>query len=322
MSTNPVSSTTSDTAGTLLHSDTKDVLERLKLQFSYALRDRERAARAVEFEAEFTCLTHVRNLSDAISTIERLEKELAEWKRTALDRDAIISSMHNAAAQVATYGTDVKALVGRTLMVGEISADCIDAPFTGLCIEVPMEQIRAFKPNLCGNQTAILLAAELTALKAGGSPHVSDGVNKDSGQRLDSTEVAAGGDGGPAFPYAFQHEDDQRFLSQGFAPGMSLRDWFAGQALAGILASYSNRDNIASPDARAEESFVSADAMLGARTRKGADKVSNVVTQSPEQAEAEDEAAWIKRWHAIGDNRDHDKAKQDFLAGRRSRGDS
>ena len=37
-------------------------------------------------------------------------------------------------------------------------------------------------------------------------------------------------DGGPAFPYAFQHEDDQRFIKEGFASGMTLRDYFAGQA--------------------------------------------------------------------------------------------
>lgn len=61
---------------------------------------------------------------------------------------------------------------------------------------------------------------------------------------------------------------------------------------------------------------------MNAKNAEGSQQLSNVVTQSPEQAEAEDEAAWIKRWHAIGDNRDHDKAKQDFLAGRRSRGDS
>ena len=33
-------------------------------------------------------------------------------------------------------------------------------------------------------------------------------------------------DGGPAFPYAFEHDGHANI--SGFAPGMSLRDWFAG----------------------------------------------------------------------------------------------
>lgn len=57
-------------------------------------------------------------------------------------------------------------------------------------------------------------------------------------------------DGGPAFPI------------QGYS-GMSLRDWFAGQALAAVQ----------SPDLRGEASFTAeavyaiADAMLAARGR-------------------------------------------------------
>ena len=40
-------------------------------------------------------------------------------------------------------------------------------------------------------------------------------------------------DGGPAFPHGEKHGDGSHFHSY---PGMSLRDWFAGQALAGIFA--------------------------------------------------------------------------------------
>jgi hypothetical protein len=56
-------------------------------------------------------------------------------------------------------------------------------------------------------------------------------------------------DGGPAFPYRDRY------------PGMTLRDWFAGQALAGLLASkgYHER-SVAATDA-----FNLADAMLTAR---------------------------------------------------------
>lgn len=61
-------------------------------------------------------------------------------------------------------------------------------------------------------------------------------------------------DGGPAFP------------TKGLAfeiPGMSLRDWFAGQALAGIIARYST-DN-AESDARVAYQY--ADAMLKLRDK-------------------------------------------------------
>lgn len=156
----------------------------------------------------------------------------------------------------------------------------------------------AYHPNTEGERqeliqnVVIILNRHLVALKAGGSPSLSDGVKKDSGQRQDSTEVAAGGDGGPAFPSApIASATDDRSEQR---DGMSLRDWFAGQALIGFL---SHPDTKMDPDDFAELTdfmrtgpFKIADAMLGARTRKGADKVSNVVTQSQEQAE--DEAAW------------------------------
>lgn len=50
------------------------------------------------------------------------------------------------------------------------------------------------------------------------------------------TDTTTPKDGGPAFPYAFQHEDAAHFTSAGFAPGMTLRAWFAGKAMAGLLA--------------------------------------------------------------------------------------
>ena len=43
-------------------------------------------------------------------------------------------------------------------------------------------------------------------------------------------------DGGPAFPVADTHHPDGQI--QYGTNGMSLRDWFAGQALAGMLAGY------------------------------------------------------------------------------------
>lgn len=56
---------------------------------------------------------------------------------------------------------------------------------------------------------------------------------------------------GSAFPGPFSQDR-----------GMSLRDWFAGQALVGLLAS--NTD-YAGPDAPAVEAYQVADAMLEAR---------------------------------------------------------
>ena len=66
-------------------------------------------------------------------------------------------------------------------------------------------------------------------------------------------------DGGPAFPHmmADGHRD--------YASGMSLRDWFAGQALAGLLAQTPTAESAAM---FARESYVCADAMLAAREAK------------------------------------------------------
>ena len=44
--------------------------------------------------------------------------------------------------------------------------------------------------------------------------------------------------GGQAFPRPFSQHDDRNHMGYDFneQPGMTLRDWFAGQALAGILS--------------------------------------------------------------------------------------
>jgi hypothetical protein len=44
-------------------------------------------------------------------------------------------------------------------------------------------------------------------------------------------------DGGPAFPFGDVSETTGQPINGFFNPGMSLRDYFAGQALIGILAS-------------------------------------------------------------------------------------
>ena len=63
-------------------------------------------------------------------------------------------------------------------------------------------------------------------------------------------------DGGPAFPI--------EMTGTPYAPGMSLRDWFAGQALAGIMAGWPANERIS--EARAAEiSYHAADAMIAER---------------------------------------------------------
>jgi len=63
-------------------------------------------------------------------------------------------------------------------------------------------------------------------------------------------------DGGPAFPVN-PHPN-----IHGGSDGMSLRDWFAGQALAGIMPSDGRPDG---DQAKAYWAYAMADAMLRAR---------------------------------------------------------
>lgn len=69
-------------------------------------------------------------------------------------------------------------------------------------------------------------------------------------------------DGGPAFPRI------EAITNTGAArstKGMSLRDWFAGMALAGITASDATEDLLWKPIA--EECYLAADAMLDEREK-------------------------------------------------------
>ena len=63
---------------------------------------------------------------------------------------------------------------------------------------------------------------------------------------------------GPAFPY--REEDGQGGYEQ--HKGMTLRDYFAGQALAGLLAS--GEDSI-DAETNAHDAYIIADAMIKAR---------------------------------------------------------
>jgi hypothetical protein len=65
-------------------------------------------------------------------------------------------------------------------------------------------------------------------------------------------------DGGPAFPRTVQHYNE--YLEG--RDGMSLRDWFAGQALLGMLNRTQYNETIA-----ASYAFKYADAMLAERNK-------------------------------------------------------
>lgn len=65
-------------------------------------------------------------------------------------------------------------------------------------------------------------------------------------------------DGGPAFPTQNGCRNDE---------GMTLRDWFAGMALQGIINNDNAFANMSDRDI-AENCWTAADAMLAARERK------------------------------------------------------
>lgn len=57
---------------------------------------------------------------------------------------------------------------------------------------------------------------------------------------------------------AFSHQCDQ-------SNGISLRDWFAGQALSGLCANGRWDDSFTAPGASANKAYAIADAMLAER---------------------------------------------------------
>lgn len=68
-------------------------------------------------------------------------------------------------------------------------------------------------------------------------------------------------DGGPAFPARKYNDSDLQGEPTIYMPGMSLRDYFAGQALIGLLAfPHSHRDTRI--DTFAENAVAYADALI------------------------------------------------------------
>ena len=68
-------------------------------------------------------------------------------------------------------------------------------------------------------------------------------------------------DGGPAFPFQLRPTASH--------DGMTLRDWFAGQALTGLIAGVltNHMDGQRSCDSFADEAYEFADGMLCSRER-------------------------------------------------------
>jgi hypothetical protein len=66
-------------------------------------------------------------------------------------------------------------------------------------------------------------------------------------------------DGGPAFPREYTHKGHS---------GMSLRDWFAGQALAGSLSNPNHTLGTVTFEMVSTDCYKWADAMLAARKGK------------------------------------------------------
>jgi hypothetical protein len=78
-------------------------------------------------------------------------------------------------------------------------------------------------------------------------------------------------DGGPAFPEHYLCVGDGKVEAGISDSGMSLRDWFAGQALCATLADTAgvHSDGAAFCKAVAENAYQLADAMLSARKQGG-----------------------------------------------------
>jgi hypothetical protein len=84
-------------------------------------------------------------------------------------------------------------------------------------------------------------------------------------------------DGGPAFPVPVLADKDGNFISthrwgeymMDGGGGMSMRDWFAGQAVVGLFAATADPNSSElSCDKAARLAYETADAMLAERARK------------------------------------------------------
>ena len=79
-------------------------------------------------------------------------------------------------------------------------------------------------------------------------------------------------DGGPAFPDQGQRKETNGTWNQQWSPGMSLRDWFAGMALQGLLAAEAHPRSIGTTyelqEQIPEHAYKFADAMIAERNNQ------------------------------------------------------
>lgn len=99
---------------------------------------------------------------------------------------------------------------------------------------------------------------------ANGRPHGSGGVSAGKQHPLRDQSKMTKADDVPENPQAFPGVEPRDPMFSCSTPGMTLRDWFAGQALAGINANATWDANGWADRARA--SYEAADAMLRARS--------------------------------------------------------
>lgn len=105
--------------------------------------------------------------------------------------------------------------------------------------------------------------------------------------------------GGPAFPFGQVSEATGQPINNFFAPGMTLRDWFAGQALAGLTPAdgYTpdHKDTLPMIVDLAVNAYQIADAMIAARNHsncgQSADTPPDILTDAAEQSETRADAA-------------------------------
>ena len=73
----------------------------------------------------------------------------------------------------------------------------------------------------------------------------------------------------PVFPY-FREIPEEKLdkVMTVFQPGMTMRDWFAGQALSTLIHLHENRDGEWGESEVATSAYDMADAMLAAREMK------------------------------------------------------
>ena len=72
-------------------------------------------------------------------------------------------------------------------------------------------------------------------------------------------------DGGPAFPSPMQDDRDCYARNKSGYGGLSIRDWFAGQAIAGLMANPHPQAVSLDAEEKAAIAFAQADMMLRAR---------------------------------------------------------